>query len=272
MVVKPKRGAGGSRSSAADSATKRLRLVRFDAPAAETATFAAEMCVANDGGPIRTIVGDLHRHFTGEEPSQKTGLSNPYEGRTEHALIVESELRSDVLDFRTQAFRLKLMVGGVAREWICDHLRHIRRDGVDIVEAIECKPDLSYVTADERSVHSAVARVMHAMGWRHRLVYLRDVMGGGERQINFGEIYSNKTTPIPDDRLAAFERMCVGPPDMTFRQLREALHDNPIIGTARAHALICRGRVEVDLDRYLFDPMPVRLLPPMRFNSEIRFL
>lgn len=247
-----------------------LRLLPIGSAEAEGARFAARMYVAADGGPIRTIVGDGHRHFTGEEPSQKTGLSNPYEGPTEHALIIESELRSDVLDYRTQAFRLRLLVGGAVREWICDHLRHIRKNGVDIIESIECKPDKSFVDEDERAVHTAVGKLLRAMGWQHRLVYLRDIRGSGERQINFGEIYAHQTTHIPEDRLAVFDRMCLENPNVSFRQLRAALHENRLKGTAMAHALICRGRVVFNLDRYLFDASPVQLLPATNFRSLIR--
>jgi hypothetical protein len=249
----------------------RLRLVRDVADEAEGATYAARMYVAADGGPIRTVVGDYHRHQTGEEQSVKTGLSNPYEGPTEHALIVESSLRGDVPDFRSQAFRLELLVGGSVRSWICDHLRQVRRDGFDHVEAIECKPDVSYMDADERAVHAAAAEVVRGLGWHHRIVYLDQVRGSGERQINFGEIYAHQTTNVPEDRVAVFERMCVTTPAVTFRDLRTALDPNRIKGTAMAHALICQGRVQVDLDRYLFDPSPVHLLPAVRFEPRIRF-
>lgn len=250
---------------------QRLRLVRDDSSEAETSTYAAGLYVAADGGPIRTVVGDYHRHQTGEEPSVKTGLSNPYEGPTEHGLIVESSLRADVADFRTQAFRLKLLVGGSVREWICDHLRQVRLDGFDRVEAIECKPDVSYMDADERAVQSAAAKVIRGLGWHHRIIYLDQVRGTGERQINFGEIYAHQTTHVPEDRLAVFERMCLATPDVTFRDLRTALDGNRVRGTAMAHALVCRGRVQFELDRYLFDPMPVRLLPETRLKSQIRF-
>lgn len=240
---------------------QRLRLVRAGSAEAEGARFAAKMFVAEDGGPIRTIVGDGHRHYTGEEHSQKTGRSNPYDGATEHALIIESELRSDICTFRTQAFRLRLLVGASVREWICDHLRHVRIDGVDVVEAIECKPNMSFLDDDERAVQTAVGAVLRGMGWRHRVLYLRDVEGSGERQINFGEIYARQTRHVPENVLDVFERMCDERPDVTFRELRGALHPNRVIGTSFAHAMICRGRVQFDLDKYLFDPMPVRLVP-----------
>lgn len=248
-----------------------LRLLRSGSAEAEGARFAAKLFVAADGGPIRTIFGDGHRHYTGEEPSEKTGLSNPYDGGTEHALIIESTLRADVLDFRTQAFRMRLLVGTSVRDWICDHLRHIRVNGVDIVEAIECKPNLRFLDADERAVQAAAAKVCAGLGWRHRVLYERDVLGCGERQLNFGEIYAHQTTHIPEECLEVFERLCRETPETTFRDLRLALHENRAKGTALAHALICRGRAEFDLDRYLFDPIPVRLLPAIEFKSLIRF-
>jgi hypothetical protein len=249
----------------------KLSLVGYGTDAADATHVAARIYAASDGGPIRTVVGDGHRHFTGEEPSQKTGLSNPYEGPTEHALIIESELRADVLDYRTQAFRLRLLVGASVQEWIVDHLRHIRCDGVDIIEAIECKPNLSFLSDSERAKQAAAAKIIRGLGWRHRVVYLREVLGSGERQINFGEIYAHQTTHISAASQAVFERMCTGCPSMTFRELREALHPERVQGTAMAHALICRGRIEFDLDRYLFDPTPVRLIPVINFKSRIRF-
>jgi hypothetical protein len=38
-----------------------------------------------------------------------------------------------------------------------------------------------------------------------------------------------------------------------------------------AQALICQGRVSVDLDRLLFDGSPVRLLPVISFTPKIWF-
>ena len=271
MRIKPKLAAQALHLPAAQRPGERLRLVRGGSANAEGARFAAEMFVADDGGPVRTIVGDMHRHWTGEEQSQKTGLSNPYEGPTEHALIVESELRADVLDYRTQAFRLRLLVGTTVREWICDHLRHIRVNGHDVVEAIECKPDVSYLDADERAVQAAAGKVIRGMGWRHRVLYHAGIVGGGERQINFGTVYAHQTAEIPDEPLERFERLCIERPSLTYRELRLALHPNRIKGSAMANALICRGRVSFELDRYLFDLSPVRLLPAPNFTSLIRF-
>lgn len=251
---------------------QRLRLVEggTDAPAA--ARIGARIYVADDGGPIRTIIGDYHRHYVGEEHSAKTGLSNPYDGGVEHALIVESELRADVLDYRTQGGRLRYAFNGGTAEWIIDQLRHVRGPDGDFVEAIECKPNVSYLAdLEKRAKLQAAFDVVTALGWRPKSIYERDVRGSGERQVNCGLIYAHQTATVPDDRWDAFERMVATTPVTTFRALREMLDPRREQGTAMAHHLICRGRVEVDLDLILCGRSPVRLLPEPEFTSLIRF-
>ena len=266
----PRKGLHAAPASAGPE--QRLRLVEVGSDDAVGTRPAARMFVAADGGPIRTIVGNAHSHWTGEEPSKKTGLPNPYEGPTEYALIVESELRSDVLSYRTQAFRLQLMVGTGVEQWICDHLRQIRIPGGYLIEAIECKPDLSYIgQPEERQRMLAVKRVIQGMGWKFRVLYEKDVRGCGERQINFGRIYARRTACVTEQAMAAFERLVVQSPHTTFKILREALSPERGRGEAMAQALICRGRVTVDLDRVLFDGPPVHPLPASNFTPEIWF-
>ncbi|WP_068083649.1 hypothetical protein [Novosphingobium rosa] len=249
-----------------------LRLVHVGSDDAVGTRPAARMFVAEDGGPLRTIVGNAPSHWTGEEHSTKTGLSNPYDGATEHALIVESELRADVLTYRTQAFRLQLMVGTTVQQWICDHLRQIRIPGGYLIEAIECKPDLSYIGQPaERQRMLAVKRVIEGMGWKFRLICEKDVRGGSERQLNFGRIYARETAHVTPEAMTAFERLLSKSPVTTFKTLREALSPERVTGEAMAQALICQGRVSVDLDRLLFDGSPVRLLPVISFTPKIWF-
>lgn len=249
---------------------QRLRVVEFGSDAAHGTRPAAIIHVASDGGPLRTIIGDNHQHFVGEEHSEKTGLSNPYEGPTEYALIQESELRADVLDYRTQAYRISYNHMGERVQWICDHLRHLRIDGVDIVEAIECKPNMSYLgDVAERSRFKTLARVLAGIGHKFRFAYEDEVKGGGERQLNYGHIYSHRTTHLPEDALDRFEQLVRDQTGMVFGELAQVLHPSRVKGEAMAHALICRGRVSVDLDRYLFGGSPVRLLACPEFTSLI---
>jgi len=251
---------------------KPLRLVQVGSDAAEGTRPAGRMFVAEDGGPVRSIIGDNHSHWVGEEHSQKTGLSNPYEGPTEHCLIMESEIRADVLAYRTQAFRLQLMSGSGVVQWICDHLRQIRVPGGYLIEAIECKPDLSYIGDPlERQKILAVKRVITGMGWKFRVVYEADIKGSGERQLNFGRIYARNTATVTRPAMEAFERLVVESPVTTFKNLRECLSPDRAQGEAMAQALICMGRVEFDLDRILFGASPVRLLPAIRFTPKIWF-
>jgi hypothetical protein len=255
-------------SGAATDVVTPLKLVEHGTDAAAAARVGVRIYVADDGGPIRTIIGDLHKHFVGEEHSAKTGLSNPYEGATEHALIIESELSADVLAFRSQACRLRFPCGTGTAEWIIDHLRHVRQGGNQFVEAIECKPNISFLDSDAREKLAAARRAAEALGWRFRIRYERDVVGGPERQLNFGWIYAHQTASI-DHAMGTFETLVARNPDTTFGELRRALSDDRVVGESTVHALICRGRIECDLDRLLGDNSPIRLLPPPQFTSRI---
>lgn len=251
---------------------RRLRLVVAGTDAAAASIPAARIYVADDGGPIRTVVGADHSHFVGEEASIKTGLSNPYEGAVEYLLIRESEVRHDVLAFRTQAMRMRVMVGNSTREWICDHLRQVRVGRADVIEAIECKPDMSYLgDVGERARMTAVRKVVEGLGWRFRVIYEADVLGGGERQINLGTIMAHKTKQVRDDHRAAFDFMARETPHSTFGRLRTALSDVRQEGAALAHAFICEGRVRFDLDRRLHDGSPVELLSRPSFTPRLWF-
>lgn len=251
---------------------RRLRLVEAGTDAATASTPAARIYVAEDGGPIRTVVGADHSHFVGEESSMKTGLSNPYEGAVEYLLIRESEVRHDVLAFRTQGMRMRLMVGNSVREWICDHLRQVRVGHTDVIEAIECKPNMSFLgDVHERAKMTAVRKVVEGLGWRFRVVYEADVLGGGERQINLGTIFAHKTKHVGDEHRAAFELLAHEAPQATFGRLSRALSERRQEGVALAHAFICEGRVRFDLDRRLHDDSKVELLPRPSFTSRLWF-
>lgn len=249
-----------------------LRLLEGGSDAAAKAQIAARIFVAADGGPIRTLVGDYHQHFIGEEHSAKTGLTHPYEGATERALIVESELRAEVLAYRPQAFRIRFPMVNTTGEWICDHLRQVRMNGIEFIEAIECKPNISFLgPPSERAKLDATARIIKALGWRFRVIYEREVVGGGERQMNFGHIFAHSTIIPTEADFEAFDQLRAHTPQTTFGELRRALHNNRHQGTAMAHAMMCRGRVQFDLDRLVFDGSPVELLPEPEFTSRIRF-
>ncbi len=90
-----------------DEGGRRLTFVEHGSDAAAAARIGARIYVADDGGPIRTIMGDAHRHYTGEEHSAKTGLSNPYEGGTEHALKAKDDVERYVLGKPLEMFQFQ---------------------------------------------------------------------------------------------------------------------------------------------------------------------
>ena len=118
---------------------------------------------------------------------------------------------------------------------------------------------------------NTLARILAGLGQKFRVVYEDGVKGGGERQLNFGQIYTHRTVHVPHDAMDRFERLVLDTPDLAFGALAKALHPSRVKGEAMAHALICLGRVSIDLDHYLFGGSPVRLLPEPEFTSLIDF-
>lgn len=243
-----------------------LRLVEAASDAGMEATPLAHLYVSDAGAALRTLLGAKHSHFIGVYPSIKTGLSNPYEGVGEQALAVESEVRHDVLDYQTQPFRLRMLLGGKRLEWICDHIRQL---ACGTVEAIEVKVDPDDLD-DEYIMKMQMARdLLGRLGWRFRVRYEAEIVGPAERQVNKALIAAHRSFGLSDEQRAAFEALRARQVATTFGAVRAALGAGHG-GTAAAHRLMVAGRIAFDLDLLLEDVSPVRLLPPPRFNSRIR--
>lgn len=228
----------------------------------------ARMFVSNGGAALRTLLGDAHRHVIGVYPSWKTGLPQPYEGLGEQALIEESELLPDVVDYQSQAFRLRLMVGTVSAEWICDHLRQWR-DGV--IEAVEVKRHPSDMDAAYVAKITRARDILAQVGWTVRVRYEEEIVGTPQWQRNRAEILAHRSAHVSRDQHATFERLRKASPATTLEELRDTFDLRPLQGRAVVHAFICAGRAVVDLRCMQRDRMPVELRSKHRFNSRIRF-
>jgi len=227
----------------------------------------AQLYVSDTGAALRTLLGASHTHWIAVFHSLKTGLSNPVEGRGEEALACDSEIDADVVDFQTQAFRIRMVIGGRRTEWICDHLRQMR-DGS--VEAIEVKQHPSQMNpAYVRKIMEA-REILAEHGWRVMVRYEADIVGRAARQINRANLVMDRSVRIGETGWEAFERLREQSPVTTFGALRAALHDRRVQGTAMANAVLASGRARTDLDRLIDDNSAVELLPAPRFLSRIR--
>lgn len=248
----------------------RARLVAANSDVADEAECLAHLYASDAGGALRTLLGAAHRHPIGMFPSIKTGFNNPYEGTVEPALILESEVNPDVVDYQTQAFRLRVVVLGQTREWICDHLRQMVDGSIEAIEVKRTPADLTDI--EYRSKLAAVREVCRRLGWRFRVLYEADIRGSASRQINIGHIAAHRSVHITPEQMSAFEALrAAAGSRTTFAALREALDNRRIQGKAAAHALIVRGRVSLNLDQLIHDTTIVKLRPEPRFTSRIRF-
>ncbi len=232
------------------------------------ATALAHLYVSDAGAALRTLLGDAHRHVIGTYPSWKTGLPQPYEGLGEQALIEESEIRHDIVDYQTQAFRLRLMLGAARVEWICDHLRQYA-DGT--IEAIEVKQHLRQMDEEYIAKIQRAREILARLGWTLRVRYEEEIIGCEQGQRNRAEILAHRSAHISQRQWATFNRMRRASSIATYAAVRDALDTRPLQGKAVMHRLICAGRIAVDLQHPIRDLGIVELLPAPRFTSKIRF-
>lgn len=241
-------------------------------PQLQVADASAEPLVhlyhSDAGGALRTLLGAAHQHFIGTLPSWKTGFSNPYEGCGEQALAADSEIDADVLDFQTQAFRLRMVDRHGRSEWICDHLRQLRSG---IVEAIEVKqhPD-QMDTAYVRKIDKA-RELLGSIGWKVVVRYEKALVGSRARRTNRANLLADRSVHLGGSHWAQVERLRSTSRFVEFGDLRTALDTRLAGGTAAANAVIARGRGRIDLDRLICDRTVVELLPEARFTSMVRW-
>jgi hypothetical protein len=228
----------------------------------------AHLYVANDGGPIRTLIGSAHRHWYEIIPSCRTGGWQPVDSEGEHMLAMDSEIEFRFPDYRTQAFRLRMVLDGVLDEWICDHLRQTT---CGTIEAIEVKPHPDAIDAAYKRKLFRAAVILGRLGWRVSIRYGEEIRGSRPRQDNRSFV-SDDGDIIPDpDAVAAFDRMMASCRSTTYGLLADELSSSQFQGRAVVHSLMVAGRVEFDIDSVLHRGTPIILHPPRSFISKIRF-
>jgi hypothetical protein len=80
----------------------------------------ARILVADDGGPIRTIVGTRPIMWTGEYYSAKTRRSQPWESPLEEDHFYRLEVDTDVVDYLAQPHRFEIVFDGRRYSYIPD--------------------------------------------------------------------------------------------------------------------------------------------------------
>ncbi|QDH74233.1 TnsA endonuclease N-terminal domain-containing protein [Brevundimonas sp. M20] len=128
----------------------------------------ATLVATKDGSPIRSIITGRRRVTTGSYASRKAGRGLPYESMGERALFMQSEVDTDVVDYRAQPFRFEFVVGGQKRVYIVDCVRLLSDGSIEIVEVKHDAHGLR--DPDYAAKLQAVKLICERVGWRFRVV------------------------------------------------------------------------------------------------------
>lgn len=128
----------------------------------------ATLVTTRDGSPIRSIITGRRRVTTGSYTSRKAGRSLPYESMGERALFMESEVDTDVVDYRAQPFRFEFLGDGQKRIYIVDCVRLLSDGSIEIVEVKHDAKGLR--DPDYAAKLQAVKLICERIGWRFRVV------------------------------------------------------------------------------------------------------
>ncbi|MFN6980318.1 MAG: TnsA endonuclease N-terminal domain-containing protein [Brevundimonas sp.] len=139
-----------------------------DALSWESLSATATLVTTPDGSPIRSIITGRRHVTTGSYASRKAGRGLPYESMPERALFMQSEVDTDVVDYRAQPFRFESVVDGKKRIYIADCVR-LLSDGS--IEVVEVKHDIGGLRdPDYAGKLQAVRLICERVGWRFRVM------------------------------------------------------------------------------------------------------
>lgn len=127
----------------------------------------ATLVMTKDGSPIRSIITGRRNRTTGSYASRKAGRGLPYESMAERTFFMQSEVQTEVVDYRAQPFRFEFVLDGRKRIYIVDCVRLLSDGSIEIVEI---KHDVSGLRdTDYVAKLKAVRTICERVGWRFRI-------------------------------------------------------------------------------------------------------
>ena len=221
------------------------------------------------GGHQRPVIGRGGKHLRFRFPSTKTNTTQLGEGKGEAFLALHNEIWSDVVDYECHPGEFEVMVGGKRKRYRLDGIRMFR-DGT--VEVIECKRTPRDLDDEEyRELLAVIAEVLRSIGWKFRVLYLRDIKGSRARQMNVWGLFCRRSMVLTpsEERIA---NSLIGKGSCTeWGDLRDRLAPtDPLRGDAAIERMLARSTLSTDLD-VKFTPGTVLMpLKPFTGQSEIR--
>ncbi len=224
----------------------------------EPAGSLGQVVITPDGQPIRTIITGRRRQVTGSYSSRKAGRGFPFESMNEQALLMHSEVDTDVVTFAAQPCRFEFTVEGRSRVYIADCGR-LLSDGT--IEIVEVKNDRRHLQdRDYAAKLERVEAICEAVGWTFRTVFSHELFLPKVRHENVVEIQSQSTATFDvADEYVARVALARGGGRITLGELADALGGRQR-GMAIAKAMMVHRIVAIDLERPLCRASAVTLV------------
>ena len=216
-----------------------------------------EMKKRRDGLPMRAIANGRRSRPVGQFYSTKNGFAVPWESRGELHGLYHAEVRSDVVSYQAQPFTFEIGIGRDRQSFTPDLGLKLDTGRPEIVEV---KDDLMKVDRDPlyRSKVNIAARACASVGWHFRLIDREEL----ECEPQFSaveQVQAFRRTMVTAADIRVAGQLLQEPDGASFGDLKRSLAD-PVVGHAKACALIVKRVIEVDYSGGLSDTAAVRLI------------
>lgn len=220
----------------------------------------ARIKVADDGGPIRTIIGTRPLVWTGEYYSAKTRRSHPWESPFERDDFYRLEVDPEVESYLAQPHQLEVFFDGRQYHYIPDVRVEFSNRRVEIREVKKSKKEIVKDAFYEAKLMLARA-VYEELGWAFRVVdevdirkpaivfaNSREIQLDGPLEIRQGEV---------DTVCAIFAR--ANGPEVSLGRIAEAL-GGWVRGSSLVRAMVVHRILQLPLNRLITHETPVKLV------------
>ncbi|MCW2282585.1 hypothetical protein M2323_000346 [Rhodoblastus acidophilus] len=225
---------------------------------------AATIVVAENGGPLRTIVTGGKIHYTGDFQSRKNGRTCSWESeQVELPGMMEAEVLTTVKWWLAQPFRCEIQDGPKKLVYTPDQVRRVLEGDTWRVLVIEYKRDLSEAERDEDYARKldAFRQLCRGVGWRFEIrdkkslgtpTYRRNVeMIALDRRTHVALRDLDAIRALAEDGAFAYGAGC------------ERL-GGYVAGKKKLHAMMVRRLVSIPLTRTILRDTPVALVDRSR--------
>lgn len=255
------------KNESARVSSMRLRRVMEDDSLLTGSQISARMILHKHGGLNIQLINRMQKHSRSFFSSQKNGLVQFQEGRSEEFIAKFHEGCGHYRDYECHPHELRFMWGGKMQRYLPDLIRVVSNpDGTETVEVIEIKRHANDRRDARYRVKLAGAKeVYRTIGWRFLIIDAADFFASPEKLPNVERIFGRRFMILSSDELAGATRVYDTPEPITWSRLSKAVAPGDRYqGDAVIEALLAKGWFTTDLNEYI---TPRSVLCPTRWSN-----